>query len=149
MEEKRSIKVSLEKAIEWYNSGNEALRTLALTAYTENELIPDFNYISSRVGQRTFCTKVSINDAKKYSTLVDLIIIAKYFNGDWVKTANNIGYFLSKHNPYCKNSVIATCNDTDVYKHSTVQYAGVVYFKNKEDAIKAVKILGDRVKNLF
>lgn len=31
----------------------------------------------------------------------------------------------------------------------TVQYAGVVYFRNQEDAIKAVKILGKRVKSLF
>ena len=30
-----------------------------------------------------------------------------------------------------------------------VQYAGIVYFRNQEDAIKAAKILGDRVKNLF
>lgn len=36
-----------------------------------------------------------------------------------------------------------------VYQHNTVQYAGVVYFRNQEDAIKAVKILGKRVKSLF
>lgn len=36
-----------------------------------------------------------------------------------------------------------------VYKHNTVQYAGIVYFKNLEDVIKAVKILGNKVKNLF
>lgn len=34
-------------------------------------------------------------------------------------------------------------------KKITVQYAGVVYFKNQEDAIKAVKILGESVKDLF
>lgn len=34
-------------------------------------------------------------------------------------------------------------------KLSLKQYAGVVYFKNQEDAIKAVKILGKRVKSLF
>ena len=36
--EKRNIKVTLEQAIEWYNSGNRILRTLALSAYTEDEL---------------------------------------------------------------------------------------------------------------
>lgn len=40
-------------------------------------------------------------------------------------------------------------NGVGVYQHNTVQYAGVVYFKNQEDAIKAVKILGKRVKSLF
>ena len=32
---------------------------------------------------------------------------------------------------------------------SVTQYAGVVYFKNYEDAFKALKILGDEVKELF
>ena len=40
-------------------------------------------------------------------------------------------------------------NGVGVYQHNTVQYAGVVYFRNQEDAIKAVKILGKRVKSLF
>lgn len=44
---------------------------------------------------------------------------------------------------------VDTCNGVGVYQHNTVQYAGVVYFRNQEDAIKAVKILGKRVKSLF
>jgi hypothetical protein len=35
----RNVKISLEKAIEWYNSGNESLREVALQAFTEKELI--------------------------------------------------------------------------------------------------------------
>lgn len=45
--------------------------------------------------------------------------------------------------------MLILANGVGVYKHNTVQYAGVVYFKNQEDAIKAVKILGKRVKSLF
>lgn len=37
----------------------------------------------------------------------------------------------------------------DIYQHLSVQHAGIIYFKNKEDVIKAVEILGNRVKNLF
>lgn len=36
--ESRNISLTLEKAKEWYNSGNEALREAALQAYTEDEL---------------------------------------------------------------------------------------------------------------
>lgn len=36
--ETRNIALTLEKAKEWYNSGNEALREAALQAYTEDEL---------------------------------------------------------------------------------------------------------------
>lgn len=82
MEEKRNIKVTLEQAMEWYNSGNSTLCTLALSAYTEDELKFNLKYINSKVCNTCFC-------------------------------------------------------------------AGVVYFKNQEDAIKAVKILGKRVKSLF
>ena len=35
----RNVKISLEKAREWYNSGNESLREVALQAFKESELV--------------------------------------------------------------------------------------------------------------
>lgn len=35
----RNIKISLEKAREWYNSGNDSLKEVALQAFKESELI--------------------------------------------------------------------------------------------------------------
>lgn len=35
----RSVKISLEKAKEWYNSDNESLREVALQAFKESELV--------------------------------------------------------------------------------------------------------------
>lgn len=148
MEEKRNIKVTLEQAMEWYNSGNSTLRTLALSAYTEDELKFNLKYINSKVCNTCFCASVPANEAEKYNTLADLAIIAKFFNGSWKKTTNNTGYFLGNFNAGC-GPVVDTCNGVGVYQHNTVQYAGVVYFRNQEDAIKAVKILGKRVKSLF
>ena len=139
MEEKRNIEVTLEQAMEWYNSGNSTLRTLALSAYTEDELKFNLKYINSKVCNTCFCASVPANEAEKYNTLADLAIIAKFFNGSWKKTPNNTGYFLGNFNAG-HDLVVDTC---------TVQYAGVVYFKNQEDAVKAVKILGKRVKSLF
>ena len=148
MEEKRNIKVTLEQAMEWYNSGNSTLRTLALSAYTEDELKFNLKYINSKVCNTCFCASVPADEAEKYNTLADLAIIAKFFNGSWKKTTNNTGYFLGNFNAGC-GPVVDTCNGVGVYQHNTVQYTGVVYFKNQEDAIKAVKILGKRVKSLF
>lgn len=148
MEEKRNIKVTLEQAIEWYNSGNATLRTLALSAYTEDELKFNFQYISNKVCNTCVCVTVPANDGEKHNTLADLAVIAKYFNGNWKKTTCNTGYFLGNYNTN-NGPVVDCCNGVGVYQHSTVQYAGVVYFKNQEDAIKAVKILGKRVKSLF
>lgn len=35
----RNVKISLEKAREWYNSGNESLKEIALQAFKESELV--------------------------------------------------------------------------------------------------------------
>ena len=141
-------KITGEESMEWYNSGNSTLRTLALSAYTEDELKFNLKYINSKVCNTCFCTNIPANEAEKYNTLTDLAIIAKFFNGSWKKTTNNTGYFLGNFNAGC-GPVVDTCNGVGVYQHNTVQYAGVVYFRNQEDAIKAVKILGKRVKSLF
>lgn len=148
MEEERNIKVTLEQAMKWYNSGDSTLRTLALSAYTEDELKFNFKYINSKVCSTCFCANVPVDEAEKYNTLVDLAVIAKFFNGSWKKTISNTGYFLGNYNNG-HGPVVEVCNGVGAYKHNTVQYAGIVYFKNLEDVIKAVKILGNRVKNLF
>ena len=148
MEEKRSIEVTLEQAIEWYNGSNATLKTLALTAYTEDELIPDFNYIKSKVDIKNFNAIVPVNEETKYGTLTVLAIIAKYFNGIWVKTIYNAGYYIGNYN-VSRNPVANAGNGIGVYKDNFMKYAGTVYFRNQEDAIKAIKILGDKVKYLF
>ena len=119
-----------------------------IVIFTERKL--SLNEVASYKRYKFLCNydTVSLYDAEKYNTLADLAIIAKFFNGSWKKTTNNTGYFLGNFNAGC-GPVVDTCNGVGVYQHNTVQYAGVVYFKNQEDAIKAVKILGKRVKSLF
>ena len=39
MEEKRNVSISLEEAREWYKSGNNVLKAIALKAYSEQEFI--------------------------------------------------------------------------------------------------------------
>ena len=140
MEEIRNIQITLEQAIEWYNSGNATLRTLVLSAYTEDELKFNLYYIRKKVCNTVFCISVPANEAEKYNTLANLAIIAKYFNGNWNKTPHNIGYFIEYNEVEEK---------IDVCEYNTGISSGTVYFKNKEDAIKAMKILGKRVKSLF
>lgn len=156
MEEKRNIKVTLEQAMEWYNSGNSTLRTLALSAYTEDELKFNLKYINSKVCNTCFCVSVPANEAEKYNTLADLAVIAKYFNGSWKKTPSNTGYFLGQSNLKFSNNSRAdmikgleSLRNISIVEHNTVMYPGIVYFKEKEDLIKAVKIMGDKVKDLF
>lgn len=145
--EARNISVTLEQAREWYNSGNSTLRTLALNAYTESELM-GYDYIKQLVKRKATSIIVPEGEVKKINVYSRLAIVAKYFNGSWNKTTRNTGYFLGNYSTSC-GPVVDTCNGVGVYQHNMVQYAGVIYFKNQEDAIKAVKILGESVKDLF
>lgn len=142
METRRIISVTLEQAREWYNSGNATLRTLALNAYTKDELEPDYNSIDREVDQICTCVCIPKCEGKKFQVLAKLATIAKYYNKDWKKTAYNTGYFI--YNCSTENSPRAS-----IQSSSMARYAGVVYFKNYEDTIKALKILGDEVKELF
>ncbi len=144
----RNISVTLEQAREWYNSGNATLKTLALNAYTEDELELNYNLIESKIDKACGCFNTPMCEQKKFQVLAELAIIAKYYNKGWKKTTCNTGYFLGNYNSG-NSPVVETLNGVGVYQHNTVQYAGVVYFRNQEDAIKAVKILGERVKSLF
>ena len=145
--EARNISVNIEQAREWYNSGNSTLRTLALNAYTESELM-GYDYIKQLVKREATSVIVPEGEVKKITVHSKLAIVVKYFNGSWKKTTCNTGYFIGNYNSG-NGPVVDTCNGVGVYQHNTVQYAGVVYFKNQEDAIKAVKILGESVKDLF
>lgn len=144
--EERSIKITLEQAREWYESGNNTLRALALSAFTEDEITFSLNYIYNKV--RTISTSITIpkDEEEKYYTLADLALIAKFFNNSWKKTMANTGYFISKKDPFFEAD---DYNGFSVLKHNDIIHAGMVYFKNKEDAIKAIKLLGDRLNALF
>lgn len=148
--EARNISVTLEQAREWYNSGNTTLRTLALNSYAENELV-GYEYMESCVNKDTVSLTIPHDDGGKVLTNGKLAIIAKYLNGSWEMGAGGTGYFIGKSS-MGGSAVIAQIDLTNgiaICEHKTVQYAGVVYFKNQEDAIKAVKILGESVKDLF
>lgn len=141
--ETRNISVTLEQAREWYNSGNDTLRTLALNAYTKEELEPNYNLIESQVDRQVcVCSCVPRGEGRKFQVLAKLAIIAKYYNKDWKKTACNTGYFIGNYNNGNSPAI-------DIYTNNKAQYTGVVYFKNYKDAAKAIEILGDEVKELF
>ena len=146
--ETRNISVTLEQAIKWYNSGNATLRELALNAYTKEELELNYSLIDSKVDQICTCICIPKCEGKKFQVLAKLATIAKYYNKDWERTIYNTGYFISNHNPV--NGPVDDCYmGIGVYKHSSAQYAGVIYFRNSEDAVKALKILGDEAEELF
>lgn len=150
MENKRNIAISLQEAREWYKSGNSALKEIALKAYSEKELIANYDFIEPQVD--TYCIGFDIpkDEPYKWEILSRLAVIAKYYNGSWVMEAGKTGYFIGRTSsdksikPYHRIS-----SDIAIFKHDTVQYAGVVYFNDLQGAIEAVAILGDNLDMLF
>lgn len=110
MEEKRNVAISLEEAREWYKSGNNVLKTIALKAYSENELA-GYEYMKSQILTVAAQHSIPMSESYKWSTLHKMAIIAEYYN--------------------------------------TVQYAGIVYFRNAQDAKETAKLLFDELSLLF
>lgn len=124
----RNIKVTLDKAKEWYHSGNSILRELALQAFTEREIkIPSYEEIRSLIPSYSLCdeTDVLMRLSMYYRRSNDNIFLAtgtKYFIGQ-------IGY-----------------KEYRIMKHDTVRYPGIPYFKRLEDIREAAKIFSTHFK---
>lgn len=151
---KRCVTISLEQAIEWFNSDDETLKKLALSAYKENELITNYAYILSKINTVNRNLYIPSENEANIKALIRLTNIAKYFNGNWVKTISTTGYFIGNIN----NNILSSCsrqsfnkkinNKYIIYRHMEIVYPGIVYFKDPEDIIRACKIMGEDFNNL-
>ena len=152
--EKRNIQISLEQAREWYDSKNETLRKIALQAFTEEELTEPQTF-------EEVCQKLEIEvsdfhweslpknvrkTAERTSIFLKLGLIAAYFNKDWQPKANKRKYFIAQ------KEVVSDCppamrleNGFSIFYHETVMYSGIIYFKDRESAIKAFNMLKDEL----
>lgn len=146
---KRTISITLKQAQEWYSSDNETLKQLALNAYTELEIAPTYDYVCAHTNLTFLSMATPPAGTSLFRSLSKLYILAYYFNEIWEKTESNTGYFLGKS----KIDVHATktsYKDIYIFKHDNVKYPGIVYFKNKEDVIKALHMLNKKdLNNLF
>ena len=101
--EERSIIITIDKAIEWYNSGNESLKELALQAFSENELKFNFRSIKSL---KDACKALDL----KYSDVVSTASAVEKFSKasaalfklSFIRKALNLGQdlHLTKHSSY-------------------------------------------------
>jgi hypothetical protein len=119
--ETRNIKVTLEKAKEWYRSGNLILVELALQAFTKKELeTPTYQQIALMVGPFTISKEEQV-----------LKVLAEFYKkpSDVIKP-NYDKYFIGK----------SAYDGWVVIKHSSVMYTGISYFLREKDAIEALGI---------
>ena len=93
---KRNVSITLEKAQEWYNSGNDSLKEIALQAFNENELKFDFRKIKSLCDA---CNVLGLDYNVILSETCYMKSISKasaaMFNLNIIKKALNLGKELS------------------------------------------------------
>lgn len=145
----RAILIDLETACNWYFSDNATLKALALSVYNESELCNSYKYISEQVDVKSIKLRVPSENNMFFIALSKLFTIANYYNNGWKKIESNTGYFISKSAIGIK-AIETSYKDIYILKHDNVKYPGIAYFKNKEDAIKALHILNkEDLNNLF
>ena len=149
--ETRTVKVSIEQARCWFNGDNKTLKELALTVYSEKELTISYDFIKLYLGDNrltTTCVTVPYEEHDKFDVNAKLCLMAKYFNGDWKRTPYNKGYFIGQSKQGFTTSRDMG-NSLGICVHETVVYAGIVYFKDEESAIKAFKMLTELDKEIL
>ena len=133
----RNITITLEKAKEWYNSGNTSLKEVALQAFDEKELIAfDFTRI------RTFkdaCEALGLDYYDIFNTIENIIIFghskasAAMFTLNIIRKALNLGQDLHFAKDPKNSYIYYPCNPL-VTKGST--------YYNKELNLGKMKIIG-------
>ena len=133
----RNITITLEKAKEWYNSGNTSLKEVALQAFSEKELTAfDFTRI------RTFkdaCEALDLDYDDIFSTITDIIIFghskasAAMFKLNIIRKALNLGQDLPFEKDPKNSYIYYPCNPL-VTKSST--------YYNKELNLGIIEIIG-------
>ena len=144
--EKRNIQISLEEAIEWYNSGNSFKRELALKAYKEIELSIT-TYSDVRASLRNTAIADSIAKGEVYRKLLN---VAKCFN-----SAYNIEY----NSRICRQNYYIITKKSECplfikYKDFSInknEYKSdyEIAFNSLNAAKQAIDILGDELNILF
>lgn len=123
--EKRNVTVTLEKAKEWYNSNNESLKEIALQAFSRDEIMVDFENITSfkaaciALGLNYIDISIIIGNIARFSrasaAMFKLNIIRKALNlGQGLHLTKNSGnsYIYYPYNPFVTED--STCYNEDL-----------------------------------
>lgn len=143
--ELRNVKITIQQAANWYRSNNDALKALALSAFSRDEII--IYYVKAQ--SKTVSLDLPLGQIDKFKTLAQLSVLASYFN-KLTKIERGTKYFLGKNDEVNHSIVTELFDNIYIYKHINVKYAGIVYFNSKEAIKKAVSMIGeDKIKRLF
>ena len=144
--EERSVKITIEQAREWVDSDNETLKTLALSAYSKEELEEEtLDSIGNKLQLSMMGKYIPTKEKRKAEIHINLITLAHYFNKGWEKKV-----------PKCEivdSSYLNVVTNDDyiirIFSYNAI-CEGTVYFRSHFDLLKACKILGKyAIRELF
>lgn len=147
----RALKVTIEQAREWYRSGNSALKALAMSTFTENEILDIPNNVEEickrlNISWNVKWTGFSQAETKAFTRQMAETAVARYLNKGWTKSVYEDGFFIGYVGASSPAQIVAHINgNLAILSHHTVKYPGLTYYKTPELAAKAYKLL----KNYF
>ena len=138
----RNITISLEKAVEWYNSGNDSLKEVALQAFSRDELLYNYRNIKSLsdacevlgfdyVGIITIALSIA-KFSKSSAAMFKLNIIRKALNlGQDLHLTKDPedSYIYYPYNPFVTKS--STCYKSDI-NSGIMEVIGKIKSEGKE-----------------
>ena len=141
----RNVKITIQQAANWYSSNNDALKALALSAFSRDEII--LYYVKAQ--SKTVSLDLPQGQIDKFKILAQLSVLASYFN-NITKIEKGTKYFLGKNDEVNHSIVTKLFDNIYIYKHINVKYAGIIYFNSEKAIKKAVSMIGeDKIKRLF
>lgn len=131
--DKRNVTVTLDKAREWYNSGNATLKEVALQAFTEDELNVNYVNIKNMKDVVDFFG-ITIMDvmgivkrlpSKHLKAVYGTDLICKALNGGWEPSLveGNVYYLWVKFYPHDKVPSDRKKDITDYFMYEGKKYA--------------------------
>lgn len=137
--ETRNITITLEKAIEWYNSDNNTLKKIALQAFSKEEL-----------------TAFDFTKIKTFEDALAILQYSKYEKIHITEAINSIPMYSKASAAMCKLNIIRKAlnlgQDLDLVKESHIYYPYNPFitdnsnYYNKDSDLKEMVIIG-AIKN--
>lgn len=146
--ETRSFKLTLGQAKDWFKSGDFNLKTLALSVFSEDELVSSYKDILDLVNTDSVIVQVPEELTNRIIVYSKLLIASEYFNS--IHHYKNEHWFIGElANPYYNPSNLNKYNGFTLVKHQKATYAGIIYFNCLTDLEKTIDMLGDDLKYLL
>lgn len=134
----RNITITLEKAREWYNNGNNQLKEIVLQAFNKDELLPSFKDITTF---KKACEVLSLHYEVTSIIIKDIAMVSKasaaMFKLNIIRKALNLGQDLHLIKDPKSSCIYYPCNPFITKKS--------VYYKDELNS-GAMEIIG-KIKN--